>query len=162
MKTVIIALAMSMGLPGAAMAQNYPPASPESAATQEQLDHLHDHLEHDRQHQQIEDAHAREHASGFTSQAQHDEYHRQLEGLHGDVHEALPGTEHAHDAANYNGRSDGYVRQGYQGDPRYGTQSGYGDGYAQRRTTVTHYYGHRPTRYGRVRHHHTSTYSRVG
>ena len=162
MKTAIIALAMSIGLPGAVMAQNYPPPSADGAATQDQLDHLHDHLEHDRQHQQIENAHTREHASGFTSEAQHQEYHQQLDGLHGDVHDTLPGTEHAQDAGNYNGQSGGYARQGYQGGPGYGSRSGYGEGYAQRRTTVTHYSNHRPTRYGRVRHHHNSTYSRVG
>ena len=152
MKTIIMALTLSVGLPGVVLAQTYPTA-PDPAATQGQLDHLHDHLEHDRQHQQIEDAHAREHASGFTSEAQHQGYHQQLEGLHGDVHNTLPGTEHAHDGTGYNNQSGNDPRQGYQDGRNHQDQ------YAQRRTVVTRY-AHRPTRYGHVHHHRTTTYNR--
>jgi hypothetical protein len=148
MKKVILAFAMSVALPGLAMAQTYP-QTPESAMTQDQLNHMHDHLEHDRQHQQIEDAHAREHASGFTSEAQHQEYHKQLNGIHGDVHDNLPGTEHAHDDASYNGRSNGDPRQGYRqnGDRDYSNRN-------LESRTVRHSVHHR---YGRAYHHHTTT-----
>ena len=122
--------------------------------TQDQLDHLHDHLEHDRQHQQIEDD-AREHASGFTSDAQHQEYHRQLDNLHGDVHDALPGTEHAHDNAGYDNRSGDRSRQGYQNNRGYADR-GYSNQYVQQRTVTR--YARRPTRYSRYHHHHTTTY----
>jgi len=153
MKTAILALAISIGLPTAVLAQAYPPQTPDAAAPQDQLDHLHDHLEHDRQHQQIEDAHDREHASGFTSDAQHQEYHQQLEGLHGDVHDTLPGTEHAHNTPGYNSQAGGYPQREYQGG------RGYNDGYAQRRTTVTHYSVRGPVRH--LHHHHTTTHSRT-
>jgi len=159
MKKIILTLVLSCSLPGLAMAQAYPQPSPEAASTQDQLDHLHDHLEHDRQHQQIEDAHAREHASGFTSEAQHQEYHRQLDNLHGDVHDALPGTEHAHDDAAYNNRSSDGSRQGYQNDRGYGDR-GYANQYVEHRTVTR--YARRPARYSRYHHHHTTSYSHNG
>ena len=145
-----LVLVMAVGMPAIASAQSYPQQSPETAATQEQLDHLHESLEHDRQHQQIEDAHAREHASGFTSQAQHDQYHRELNNLHTDVHETA-GSEHVHDDASYANR------QAYQGNNPYGDR-GYRDQYVQHRTVTR--YGHRPYRYGRVHHRTTTTYTR--
>ena len=159
MKKIILTLVLSCSLPGLAMAQAYPQPSPEAASTQDQLDHLHDHLEHDRQHQQIEGAHARERASGFTSEAQHQEYHRQLDNLHGDVHDALPGTEHAHDDAAYNNRSSDGSRQGYQNDRGYGDR-GYASQYVEHRTVTR--YARRPARYSRYHHHHTTNYSHNG
>lgn len=141
MKTALVAMAFLIGLPSsAALAQGYP--SQEGAQTQEQLDHLHDHLQHDREHQQIEDAHDREHASGFTSERQHQEYHQKLDAIHGQVHDDHPGTEHSH----YDG--------GYGGGQRYGSDQGYRGSYGppiERRTVVTRYV----TRYvSRPVHHH--------
>lgn len=123
--------AFALAVPTIASAQQYP--TPESEATQQQLDHLHDHLEHDRQHQQIEDAHAREHESGFTSEAQHQAYHQQLDAIHGQVHDGLPGTEHSH---GYNGYAGS---QGYQGYGHYQDDRGYGPQRTYRRTVVTRY-----------------------
>ena len=147
MTAALTASALAVAMPTMAYAQQYP--TPEGQATQEQLNHLHDHLEHDRQHQQVEDAHAREHDSGFSSVAQHQAYHQQLDAIHGQVHDELPGTAHSH---NYTGS------QGYNGDNRYQGNSGYGQQRTYRRTVVTSY-SSRPAYRGH-HHHHGETYYR--
>lgn len=155
MKLIVIATAMALSLPASAvLAQNYPPPSLDQTPTQEQLDHLHDDLQHDREHQQIEDAHAREHASGFTSEAQHHKYHQQLEAIHGDVHDNLPGTEHAHDDGGYSSQPAYGAGQSYDRSNR-----GYGERPVERRTVVTRYVT-RPVRHYRTHHHHTISYYR--
>lgn len=146
-RTLALAAAVVVfGAPGGvALAQDYPLAG---GALQEQLQHLRDHVAHDEAHRQIEEAHDRAHAEGFTSEAEHQAYHQGLQDLHGQVHDESPGTWHSHDDGGgyYGGRSYNSAPT-YYGTTTYYRRPVYTTRYVTRYITRRYY---RPVHHRRV------------